>query len=276
MNYYSYENILSDAKKLQKEYFGLIECETIGYSVQKRKIIMLMLGCGYKKIFLTAGIHGRESINPKLLMKLLEYYAGIYYETALFSKYSFCIIPLVNPDGYTKALTDCTMADYKLNYNGVDINRNFPSVHYRSGGTGGGYAASEPETRALIMAFKSHPSVMYIDFHSRGECIYYYRKAMGNEYNKKQLSIAEKIAESSGYVPVPPEDEINEGDTGGNSVHYYSETFKMPAFTIETAPDDTLFPMDISLADEAFDKLKNLLYKTVSAIDKKDIYSYNQ
>ncbi len=276
MDYYSYEDILSDAKKLQKEYFGLIECETIGYSVQKRKIIMLIMGCGYRKIFLTAGIHGRESINPKVLMMFIRHYAEGYYGKPLFSKYSFCIIPLLNPDGYTEALTDSNKAGYKLNHNGVDINRNFPSVHYRSGGTSGEYAASEPETRALIMAFKSHPSVMYIDFHSRGECIYYYRSAMGEEYNKKQRAIAEEITEGSGYAAVPPEDEIDTGDTGGNSVHYYSETFKMPAFTIETAPCNTLFPMDISLADDAFIKLKNLLCNIVSAIDKKDIYSYNQ
>ncbi len=275
MDYYSYEDILYDAARLQKEYFGLIECETIGYSVQKRKIVMLMLGCGYKKIFLTAGIHGRESINPRILMKFAEYYAETYYETAEFYNYSFCIIPLLNPDGYVKALTEPSMAEYKFNQNGVDINRNFPSAHYRSGGVCGEYAASEPETRALIMAFKSHPSVMYIDFHSRGECIYYYRKALGDGYNKKQLAIAKKIAEGSGYVIKDPAEEIEDGDSGGNSVHYYSETFKMPAFTIETAPDNASFPMDMSLADEAFDKLKDLLYKT-AVIDKKDICPYNQ
>lgn len=264
MNYYSYEDILSDAKKLQKKYFGLIECETIGYSVQKRKIIMLILGCGYKKIFLTAGIHGRESINPKILMKLTEYYAGIYYKTAAFSKYSFCIIPLINPDGYTAALTDPSVPDCKFNHNGVDINRNFPSIHYRCGGTCGEYAASEPETRALIMAFKSHPSVMYMDFHSRGNCIYYYRNAMEEQYNERQHIIAEKIAECSGYSLVPPENEIEDNDTGGNSVHYYSENFKMSAFTIETAPEDTSFPMDISLADKEFDKLKDMFLKICS------------
>ena len=76
MDYYSYQNMISDAMLLQKQYSGLIECETIGYSVKRRKIIMLIMGCGYRTVFLTGGIHGRESINTKLLMMLVSYYTN--------------------------------------------------------------------------------------------------------------------------------------------------------------------------------------------------------
>ncbi len=72
---------------------------------------------------------------------------------------------------------------------------------------------------------------------------------------------------STGYSLVPPEDEIGVDDSGGNSVHFYSEKFKMPAFTIETAPEDTAFPMDIRLAEEAFDRMKDILLDIVSICD---------
>lgn len=267
MDYYSYQNLISDALLLQKQYSGLIEYETIGYSVKRRKIIMLIMGCGYRTIFLTGGIHGRESINTKLLMMLVSYYAEKYYGKDIFNRYSFNIIPLVNPDGYVMATSDDSKKEYKYNYNNVDINRNFPSVFYQKGGASGPYAASEPETNALMMAFKSHPSVMYLDFHSRGECIYYYRQAMSSKYNERQRAIANELKESIGYNLVPPEDEIGVDDSGGNSVHFYSEKFKMPAFTIETAPEDTAFPMDIRLAEEAFDRMKDILLDIVSICD---------
>lgn len=137
MDYYSYQNMISDAMLLQKQYSGLIECETIGYSVKRRKIIMLIMGCGYRTVFLTGGIHGRESINTKLLMMLVSYYAEKYYGKDIFNRYSFNIIPLVNPDGYVMATSDDSKKEYKYNYNNVDINRNFPSVFYKRGDTSG-------------------------------------------------------------------------------------------------------------------------------------------
>lgn len=267
MDYYSYQNMISDALLLQKKYGGLIECETIGYSVQRRKIIMLIMGCGYKTVFLTGGIHARESVNTKFLMMLISYYAEKYYGKDIFNRYSFNIVPLVNPDGYSMAMSDDSKKEYKCNYNNVDINRNFPSVFYKRGGVAGPSAASEPETKALMMAFKSHPSIMYLDFHSRGECIYYYRQAMNSSYNERQHIIANELKACTGYSLVQPENEIDIGDTGGNSVHYYSEKFGMPAFTIETTPEDTAFPMDVRLAEELFERMKDILLDIVSICD---------
>ena len=46
MNYYKFEDMLADVSYLKERYTGLIECETIGYSVQGRPIVMLRVGCG--------------------------------------------------------------------------------------------------------------------------------------------------------------------------------------------------------------------------------------
>lgn len=285
MKYYGYDEMLSEAQALQRKYIGLIECETIGYSVCGRRIIMLRLGCGTKAIFISAGIHGRESINTPVLMRLISYYAEQYtggrnyserksttlYKNILydmFNKYSFNIIPLVNPDGYMEAVTEYLKRDYKYNANGVDINRNFHSALWKPSEISGCYAGDQPETKALISAFKSHPSFMYIDMHSRGECIYYYRQTMNKAYNKRQYEIASYISGVTGYRLMPPEDEVPQNDTGGNSVHFYSEQFGMPAITIETVPDEVQFPHGLYLANRAFEQLKELF---AALIDKSTI-----
>ena len=118
--------------------------------------------------------------------------------------------------------------------------------------------ASQPETRALISAFKSHPSFMYVDVHSRGDCIYYYRTAMDSAYNNRQYDMVNILSDYTGYSICTPENEIEAGDSGGNSVHYYSEMYEMPAFTIETARDNVDFPMNISLAEQVYHNVKNL------------------
>ena len=117
-----------------------------------------------------------------------------------------------------------------------------------------------------MLAFRSHPSLMYIDIHSRGEVIYYYRQAMDEEYNQRQLRIGRLLHQSTGYALVAPDEEVTDGDSGGNTVHYYSEEFNMPAFTIETAKEDVSFPMDLIHVEEAFIALKDLFYELAKII----------
>lgn len=261
---YSYEQFIEDAERIKKEYCDVIKCETIGYSVRGRKIILFKLGCGQQSFFITAGVHGRESANTPALMRMIERYAYSSGDNSILNNSSFYIVPLLNPDGYVMATTDRAMREYKRNANGVDINRNFPSVHYREGGTGGEYAGSEPETKALITALYNHPSRIYIDIHSRGEVIYYHRAAMSEQYNERQLAIADRISQVTGYELVPPNDEIAADDSGGNTVHYVSETYGIPAITIETLPDDVEFPIDSLYSYDIMNHLE-FLFETLAS-----------
>ena len=60
---YSYEDYISDAKALVKQYNNIIQYVTIGESHDNRDIVMLRLGTGRKYILLCGGVHGRETIN---------------------------------------------------------------------------------------------------------------------------------------------------------------------------------------------------------------------
>jgi Zinc carboxypeptidase. len=311
---YSYDNFLSDANKLVKQYEKILQYVTIGTSHDNRDIILLKLGNGQQTIVCSGGVHARETINPIVLLKIIEYYADLYVNykqkrLKLFSKlgkpysylgaeydqmlYGTCIyellqtfsilfVPLLNPDGYTIALEGfeairdpklrekcITMQQpseqWKYNARGIDINRNFPSVLWKKKFDQDN-PASENETKALISLFQAYKSKGYLDFHSRGKQIYYYRSVMPDSYNHKQLDIALALKNVTNYELVMPEDEIDSGDTGGNTVHYFSEYFHKPALTIETVDEPAEFPLENRYRSTTFEELKYVIFEFGSRV----------
>lgn len=307
---YGYEDIVNSSIELVKRHKDILQLYEIGKSHDNRSILMFDVGNGKEHLIITAGVHGRESVNPVILLRLIEDIAVLnennenlvagfktegglpkpifttfedylneenkstvfnpglsftgydYIVNELLKKYTFHIVPLLNPDGYEIALLgfdvirDTELRDktkgmgipyeeWKLNARGVDINRNFPSKTYRPKSPTD-YPASELETRALIELFHTIPSIGYLDVHSRGKEIFYHRQEMSEEYNKMQEYLAKRLANVTGYSLVPPENEIGVGDTGGNTVHYYSENFIKPALTIETVKEEETFPLDVN------------------------------
>lgn len=267
---YTYERICEEMKALAEKFREVLSCKVIGYSHDDREIPMMKLGVGDEVLFCTAGVHGRESINPIILLKMIEEYANAYTDRSLLAgcydvyqilqKYSVFWIPVVNPDGYCIALEGFQVIrnpklrqalrirrldyrNWKCNARGVDINRNFPCISYikRS------YydmPASERETQALIYVFRRYHSVGYVDFHSRGKMIYYYRSAMSGVYNRQSYYLARRLQELSNYSLGQREEEFSVDCSGGNSVHYYSEAIGGPAITVETVEENAKFPLN--------------------------------
>lgn len=306
---YSYEDLVSDAITLAKEYNRIIQYVTIGKSHDNRDIVMLKLGTGRKYILFCAGVHGRETINPIVLLKIAEFYAKVYvdfnnvkenfdlmlknntgdiekqYDRMIFGKcvyellktYTILMIPLLNPDGYMISLygynaiknqqlrsrtkkMGINYAEWKYNGRGVDINRNFPCRTWKPKGPGD-YAASENETKCLIQVFHQYRIRCFLDFHSRGKFIYYYRNSMPAAYNDNQLKIAKRLKDITKYGLATPEEEIDYGDSGGNTVHYFSERFNKPALTIETVDEYAPFPLDYKYRETTYEELKFVLFE---------------
>lgn len=304
---YAYDDLIADAKALTKQYKNIIKYVTIGESHDNRDIIMLKLGIGRKYILLCSGVHGRETINPIVLLKIIEFYAFQYeefnktlgidsdylqsnnktsetqYEELLFQKciyellqtYTILMIPLLNPDGYMislyghQAIMNPTLqkklkrnkinfSEWKYNGRGIDINRNFPCLSWKPKKKGD-YAASENETLALIQVFHQYCIRLFLDFHSRGKSIYYYRNSMSKSYNEKQLHIAKRLMKVTDYELIDSENEIDYGDSGGNTVHYFSEHFYKPALTIETVDEHASFPLDYKYRESTYEELKLVL-----------------
>jgi g-D-glutamyl-meso-diaminopimelate peptidase len=277
---YSCDEIFQDMKELAQIYTDFTLFRTVGISHDERPIPLLRVGLGIDTLVLTAGVHGRESVNPVLLTKLAEEYCSAYSENRtieglsvreLLNRCSICILPLVNPDGYETALCGfdvirnpilrqyCKIRNidaehWKYNARGVDINRNFPCKSYIQQQLGE-YPSSENETRALIKVFEEYDTVGYIDFHSRGRIIYYYRQAMPFSYNQRNHKLARYMQKLSNYTIGKKEEEYMSQLNGGSPVNYYSELLKKPAITVETIEETAGYPLDPSYQEKTFQEI---------------------
>ena len=197
---YTYSEMVDDLALLAEKYPDKMTYSSIGSSLDGRNIYAVKLGNpnAEKQILISAGIHGREYLTPMLVMKQLEFY--LYnYDTAeyggvpladIFEEYTFCVLPMCNPDGITltqfgvSAIRDSKLRDkitavyksdkskgyvsdvfskyityWKANARGVDINRNFNTsdwedVFYVKQPSYQNYKGespeTEPETKALV------------------------------------------------------------------------------------------------------------------------------
>lgn len=226
----------------------------------------------------------KEKLSRPNLHLQAEYEQMLYgtciYE--LLQTFTILIVPLLNPDGYMISLKgfdtirdkqlrqhcisqQIDSAEWKCNARAVDINRNFPCLLWKQKFEGD-YPASENETKALIQLFHDHMTKGFLDFHSRGKSIYYYRSKMPESYNKKQFEIASRFKKITNYKLELPEEEIDSGDSGGNTVHYYSEQFRKPALTIETVEEEAQFPLEDPYRLSTFEELKLLIFEFGSMI----------
>ena len=266
---YTYEDFKEDVKRMEQRYGTELKIQKAGKSLDERDVLVFYAGTGNCSVLLTAGVHGRESNNTVVLMKMLEQFLQKPRKG-----YSLCVIPLVNPDGYTIALEGkkaiknfelqriaeinrIPAKEWKGNARGVDLNRNFPSAHWKQTKEQR-FPGSEPETRVLMEKMLQRPFSLYLDIHSRGEEIYYYRQSMCQKYNEKQRKIAERMAEISGYSCVFPKREFDLETGGGNTVHFASEYGKIPSFTIETMKEECTFPLEVEAQEEIWKQIKGL------------------
>lgn len=311
---FSYDKYVTTSMELSKQYNNILKCVTIGTSHDNRDILLLKLGLGQNYLICCGGVHARETINPIVLMRIVEFYADLYqtykserqdlknlllnstlyleneYQHMLYQHctyellqtFTILFIPILNPDGYMISLEgfnslknthlkeNCLQygipaEQWKFNARGIDINRNFPSKLWRQKSRTD-KAASENETKVLMEVFHQYNPLGFLDFHSRGEAIYYYRNTMPDAYNEKQYKIANRLKDITNYSLMPPEDEVDTDDSGGNTVHYFSEQFGKPALTIETVEENASFPLDPDYRASVFDDLKLVILEFGSMI----------
>ena len=82
---------------------------------------------------------------------------------------------------------------------------------------------------------------------------------MNDIYNYRQKIIAKDISSFTKYRLSDEQEEINVGDSGGNTVHYYSEKYNCPALTIETVEEDERFPLYYKNVDKIYEEIYPLM-----------------
>jgi len=275
---YSYNDLLADLPRFEK---AGAEVSYIGASVTGRMIPAVHIGnyCGAQTVIQSA-IHGREHITAKLaamqifhilqhFTKVPEAQGGIYF------------VPMSNPDGVSlcqfglNSVKNSCRAKFLLNVNGgnpdfslwkananaVDLNCNFPARW----GTGaenvfmpapenfvGEYAASEPETKALMKFTEKVCPALTISYHCKGREIYWQFHQTGARLERDRR-VAEVFANLTGYALV-------DGDRGsaGGYKDWCVECRGIPAVTIEIIDDKHKHPVPYGVLKDEFPLNKNI------------------
>jgi protein MpaA len=149
---------LSPIKSVTPKYLNL------GKTVQGRDITAIIYGSGAKRVLVFGGIHGDEQHTTVLARALAVNINSLNLPPNI----TLVVVPDVNPDGL--------MVSKRVNANGVDINRNFPSKTWRAEYTDqkhypGVKPSSEPETRAVLSLLESYPPHLVITLHAALGCV---------------------------------------------------------------------------------------------------------
>ncbi|MFI5270502.1 MAG: M14 family zinc carboxypeptidase [Candidatus Saccharimonadales bacterium] len=141
----------------------------IGTSVKGRGITAYQFGSGPSMVLYIAAMEGNEQNSANLLQQWIPI---IDANPGKIPSYrTLVIIPQINPDGYA--------ANTRLNANGIDLNRNFPSNNWQTQVTeplantvltndGGPNPLSEPESQALANFYQGHRPRLTLTMHSHG------------------------------------------------------------------------------------------------------------
>ena len=248
-----------------------------GVSVEGRPLIYFV--CGEKNentTLMFSAVHGDEVTPIYFGLRLVSWVKG---EPDLCRDYRIVIAPIINPDGYL-----AKPSSTRMNHNGVDINRNFPtkdfdknaqelwkteakSDHRRYPGKAGG---SEPETQFqmwMIDEFKPskiltvHSPLNFFDYDGpESEDV----KNLTEEYVKSCNQLRTVIQKSS-----PDYNFLRYGFFPGSLGNYAGKERSIPTLTLE------LPTTDAAQAKTYFERLKMgtrrlVTYKVIGKMSKHD------
>ncbi len=297
---YSYETMLKDAERLYNMYPELIKISSIGKSVENRELLLLEFGRGKNKIFVCGTHHAREYIATTYLMYTIDRYAYAYRTNTLWGKYrpkdildnvTFCIVPMVNPDGvnlvqngidstqYANELSNMGIYEgskygytaWKANVRGIDVNWNYDADWSAkrnknpTGSTGfnGYYPNSEPETVAVSNYVDNNSFEAFLSFHTQGQIIYW----ADDENNPSYIN--QLIKKDTGFADY--EDKCT--GIGGSFFDYVYRNFKKPTITVELCPYVGNYPYPNNDFDTVWKPAKNILLVVGNEIIYKKLFN---
>ena len=204
---YSYKELKTDLKQLQKKYKDHCQVNVIGKTADKRNLYEVVIGNpnAKKHLLVIGNLHAREHMTVQLCMKQIEYYLNNYNKkingkkvSATLNKVAIHYVPSCNPDGTAisqkgfNAIRNKSLRNglrrmggsssrWKANARGVDLNRNWKVAFKKAGKKGSsGYrgpkAASEKEVQALVKWVnrieRTGKIAGVISYHSTGSILY--------------------------------------------------------------------------------------------------------
>lgn len=277
---YDYAKLQQDIKELKNKY-PFLQIEKIGDSIQKRRIDSIRIGTGENEVMYSGAIHANEWITSLILMKFVEDFCESYINNreifghsakAIFENSSIYIVPMINPDGielvngnvkvgteeynHYKRIADSfpniRFPDgWKANYNGVDLNLQFPAdwekarqIKFAQGynkpaprdfvGFG---PLTEPESLAVYNYTLRHNFRLILAYHTQGEVIYWKYADYLPKDSEEIGRIFEKV---SGYsLEVTPPESASAGYKD-----WFIKQYNRPGYTIEAGEGVNPLPLE--------------------------------
>lgn len=276
---YTYAIMRANINELKNRY-PFLQTGNIGYTVLGKPILYIRVGSGEKEVLYNASFHANEWITTVVLMKFVEDFCKAYETNGtlfgynvrnIFAQTSIYIIPMVNPDGVdlvTGAVEKESSiyqnyryisrnfpaipfpSGWKANFNGVDLNLQFPAgcrrareIKFAQGydrpsprdfvGEG---PLTEPEALAIYSFTLSHTFRLILAYHTQGEVIYWkYRNFLPPE----SYYIGRLFADASGYTLdiTPPESAY------AGYKDWFIQEFNRPGYTIEAGWGENPLPI---------------------------------
>ncbi len=265
-----YKNRCVYSEDYLKKY-PLAEYGTVGKSILAKDIEYFRIGCGNKHVIVVGAHHAMEHITASALYDFIDFlnekltrgetFCGVNIPFLL-KKFSFWIIPCLNPDGVEMHISgiektplydrqmrmnggSSDFSSWQANARGVDLNHNYSQGFFEykrleaaesitPGNTrySGEYPESEPETRSLANFIRALSPSAVVSLHTQGEEIY--SKPESN-YVKR---IAERLSLTVGYKSTQP--------TGlasfGGLCDYTGGGLGIPSFTVEVGQGENPLP----------------------------------
>ncbi len=257
---YTSEKVYADIDKLCKRYPDLITQYDIGRSEKYKPLVCVTLGNGNKKACIVAGIHSREHITISFTMRCIEEYAEAYVNNELYEgydvrqlldEYTLYFLPMCNPDGTDIStseeqplvnLSNFNADSYKLNANGVNLNRNFPINWEEYFGNSssvpgdevypGKSAGSESETEAIISLCEENDFLWLLDMHVLCTGILW-RDSYNGEIENDRL-LASSLSQKCGYFLL--DNTNNPAEYSGGLENWFRYKYGRPSLCIEMIP----------------------------------------
>ena len=262
----------------RREYFNafreigdLTEKRVIGKSVLGEGLCCYKIGRGKRGVVAVGAHHAMEHITASALYRFVDFLTEelargrVFYGvnlTLLLQKFTFWIIPCLNPDGVDLHLASSTdnplgerqikmnggedFSRWQSNARGVDLNHNYDYGFYEYKGVeavrgiypgrglfSGEFPESEPETRAMAGFVRALAPSLVVSLHTQGEEIYF------APADKRVGRIAARLAASLRYSSASPSGTA----LYGGLCDYTGYTLGIPSFTVELGRGENPLPM---------------------------------
>ena len=181
--YPTYTSLVNALQDLSASYPNLCRLESIGKSHENRDLLFMKitdhpdLEEDEPEFKYIAAMHGNETLGVAMTLNLIELLLSDYGNdpriTRLVDETEIWIMPLMNPDGYSRSPRS------RFNAQGLDLNRSFPDRVDDPNNTTEG---RPPEVQAVMVYAASHSSVLSANFHT-GELLvnYPYDNSFNND-----------------------------------------------------------------------------------------------